>query len=135
MKVITLALVLALSTVVGCAHLGALDKTVLELTEQVVGATEQLHASNVITPAQFTAASLAEHDVAVAGSAFNQILRAGKAKPVDASALLKAVRTAVTKLRAIAAGPFKQVLDTLAQLDAAVSRFMGSDLAATIKGA
>ena len=115
-----------------CAHLGSLDKTVYSLTEQVVTATESLHTAKVITDAQFRQANVPLNKVAVAGSAFNKVVRYGNAKPVDASALLTAVRQAIAQLKGIAAGPFAKVLETLTTLDHVVSDFMGSTLAGTI---
>ena len=124
----TIAL-LFLVTVVGCAHLGSLDQTVYDLTEQIVTDTEQLHAKGVITLEQFRAASLAENRIAVAGSAFNKLVRAGTAKPTDGVELLRAVRASVTQLKTIAGGPFAKVLEKLTQLDSVVSKFMGPSAA------
>lgn len=124
--------VLVALLVSGCTHLGSLDKAVYEITAQIVTATEQLRARDLITQPQFAQASVYEHDVAVAGSTFNALLRAGHTEPSNALPLLRAVRKAVHDLQAMSIGVLGTVLQKLAELDTLVSDFAGKVLAATV---
>ncbi len=123
----TLALVVA----VACAHLGKIDQALVELSEQAVGMTEQLHAASTITDAQVRAISVVEHDVAVALVAFNKLAVAGTAKPIDGADLLRAVRVAVGKLKTIAPAALVAVLNKYTEFDQMLAKWMG-DVAATV---
>lgn len=112
--------------VVGCASAGRLDQQVQKLNHDAITLTEQMHASQQLTDAQFQKANVILNRVAVSGRELTKLLRAGKASAADVDTFLGVVRQATADLQAaFPGGTLRTVLDAMASLESKADALRG----------